>query len=356
MKEHVSIQDIAREAGVSAATVSRVINKSGRYSKETEEKVMSVIREWEYVPNQIAKGLRKQRTMNVGIIVPDITNEFFVQLVYEIEKNLFHRGYQSFLCNTDEDDMQEKERVQMMANQNVCGLVYLSSQNPEDSASNSRGIPSIYIDRLPERAPKNCFMLSSDNVQGGYLAARELLDYGCRKMLILTSRRRVSSYEDRLTGFRKALAEAGLGEDALHLEYLDRLHYQEAYEAIDELIQRGEFTYDGLFAASDWLALGSYRALRDHGFQVPDQVKIMGFDDISVTAFNTVPISSIHQQVDLLGKTAVDRLVDAIEGVKSSGQVTYVPVYAVPRESTRGCDPKRDAWVRQRSAEGTQNR
>lgn len=336
MKQTISMKDIAREAGVSAATVSRVINKNGRYSRETEEKVLEIIQSREYVPNQIAKGLREQRTVNVGIVVPDITNEFFVKLVSEIDKNLFQRGYQSFLCNTDENDEMERKRVQMMLNQNVCGLIFLS--NGSTLEESKRELPAIYIDRIPEHTQKNTFMLSSDNIQGGYLAAKELLDCGCRKILVVTSRRRVSAYTERLEGCKKAIAERGLEPDALQAEYLDRLHYQEAYDAIVDMVKAGRFEYDGVFAASDWLALGCYRALTDHGIRVPEQVKIIGYDDISITSFNTVPISTVHQQVDVLGRMAVEQLMAALNGEEAPGQVCHVPVYVLPRTSTRGLD------------------
>ena len=104
MKSGISIKEISQKAGVSIATVSRVINKKGRYSKETEERVMRIIEETHYEPNLVARGLRVQRMKNVGIIVPDITNEFFMKLVHKIEKELFAEGYETFLCNTDENE------------------------------------------------------------------------------------------------------------------------------------------------------------------------------------------------------------------------------------------------------------
>lgn len=337
MKQTISIKDIAREAGVSVATISRVINKNGRYSQETEEKVLSVIRKYQYVPNQIAKGLREQKTMNVGILVPDITNEFFVKLVFEIERNLFLKGYQSFLCNTDENPALERKRVQMMLNQNVCGFIFLSSGSSLEDFENS-DLPAIYIDRIPEHTKKNSFKISSDNAQGGYLAARELLDCGCRNILMITSRKRVCAYTERQEGYTKALLEAGMSEQDIHILPLERLHYHQAYGAVRDMIEAGEFHYDGVFAASDWLALGCYRALIDYGIPVPEQVRVIGFDDISITAFNSVPISTIHQQVDLLGKTAVEQLIAALNGENAPEQITQVPVYLMPRQSTRGFD------------------
>lgn len=149
MNDNISIKDISKQAGVSIATVSRVINKNGRYSEETEKRVMEIIKKNNYVPNLVAKGLRTQKMKNVGIIVPDITNEFFMKLVYEIEKNLFSEGYETFLCNTDEDEETERKRVRMMAMQNVCSLVYVSGcmSNIEQMI---KDIPTVFIDRIPD--------------------------------------------------------------------------------------------------------------------------------------------------------------------------------------------------------------
>lgn len=335
MKSTVSIKDIAKECGVSIATVSRVINKTGRYSKETEDKVMEIIRSHNYSPNQIAKGLRVQKMDNVGIILPDITNEYFNKLVYELETNLFREGYASFLCNTSENPEIERQRTRMMATQNVCGLIFLTSGLNEKDFEEIN-LPSVFLDRLPARLPAGCSLISSDNIQGGYLATKELLDQGCRKILILTSEEPVTSYIDRYKGYCRAMEEGGFGPEQLHKLELKSLHYYEAHQAMMELLDSGSFDYDGIFAASDWLAIGCFRALEEHDIPVPEQVKIVGYDDISITAFNKVPITTIHQQVAELGRYAVQQLMQTLKGDTQSKQTIQVPVYLVPRASTRG--------------------
>lgn len=334
-KNSISIKDISRQAGVSIATVSRIINKNGRYSKETEKRVMDIIRENNYVPNLVAKGLRTQKMKNVGIIVPDITNEFFMKLVYEIEKNLFREGYETFLCNTDEDEEMERKRVQMMAMQNVCSLIYVSGgiSNVEYMI---KDLPTVFIDRIPDEVRGNYCMLASDNIQGGYLATKELLDCGCRNILLMTSRKKISGYSERFGGYVKALIEAELEADAIHVAYLDQVNYKAAYEEMNRLLEGDGFSYDGIFATSDWLALGCYKALTEHGYCIPEDVKLVGYDDISLTAFNGVPITTIHQQIDIMGKTVVEQLLHILGGEKAGAEVVKVPVYLVPRESTRG--------------------
>ncbi len=309
MKNSISIKDISSQAGVSIATVSRIINKNGRYSQETEKRVMDIIKKNNYVPNLVAKGLRTQKMKNVGIVVPDITNEFFMKLVYEIEKNLFQEGYETFLCNTDEDEDKERKRVHMMAMQNVCSLIYIAG-GISDMQDVIRDLPTVFIDRVPDKALGNYCTVESDNVQGGYLATKELLDCGCKNILLLTSRKKISGYADRFEGYVKALLEAGM--------------------------EAGEFAYDGIFATSDWLAVGCYKALTERGIRIPEDVKLAGYDDISITAFNGVPITTIHQQVDEMGARVVEQLLKIMRQDKVEQNIVKVPVYLVPRESTRG--------------------
>lgn len=335
MKNSISIKDISKQAGVSIATVSRIINKNGRYSEETEKRVMDIIKANNYVPNMVAKGLRTQKMKNVGIIVPDITNEFFMKLVYEIEKKLFSEGYETFLCNTDEDEEQERKRVHMMTMQNVCSLIYVSG-GVADLQEAIKDLPTVFIDRVPDKALGNYCTVESDNIQGGYLATKELLDCGCRNILLLTSRRKISGYAERFEGYVKALLQKGLEADDIHVVYLEQLNYAAAYEEMARMLSEGDFTYDGIFATSDWLAIGCYKALTERGYRIPQDIKLVGYDDISVTAFNGVPITTIHQQVDEMGARVVEQLLQIMRQEKVEQDVIKVPVYLVPRESTRG--------------------
>ena len=246
MEKTISMKEISEQAEVSIATVSRVINKNGRYSKETEERVLRVIAENNYQPNLIAKGLRVQSMKNVGILVPDIKNEFFTKLVYEIERNLFAAGYETFVCNTDEDEAIEKQHVQMMQMQKVCGLVFISGAPHAVRAQ----IPTILIDRIATDPDSDGCMITSDNLTGGYLATKELLEQGARRILFVTSSKPVSCYVERYEGYCKALKEFGLPDSERRVAALDGLHYQDAKEKMLALLDAGT-DIDGVFAGSD---------------------------------------------------------------------------------------------------------
>ena len=197
-------------SGVSIATVSRIINGNGRYSKETEEKVKAIIKEHHYVPSMVAKGLRTHKMDNIGLIVPDITNEFFVKLVHEVESALFASSYSSFVCNTNENVEIEQRYLQMLKMQNVSGIIYISG-GYNSAYKELADIPTVFIDRVPNRTKntEKFVMIESDNRQGGYIATRELLEKGCRKVVMLTGRRRVSGQVGRVEGYVSAHADSG---------------------------------------------------------------------------------------------------------------------------------------------------
>jgi LacI family transcriptional regulator len=334
MNKQISIKEISELAGVSIATVSRIINKNGRYSKETEEKVQKIIARYNYVPNMVAKGLRTQKMTNIGIIIPDITNEFFVKLAYEIELNLFASGYGTFICNTNEDVELEQKRLQMMKVQNISGLIYISGGSSQ-AADTIRDIPTVFIDRTPVTSLKDnqYILIESDNIQGGYLATKELLDKGCRNVIMLTDRRRLSSQADRIKGYQKAHEEAGIPFPENNIINLDKMDFNTALTCVTKLIEDG-VSFDGIFASTDWLALGSHVALTRHGIAVPEQVKIVGYDDISIAEFNALPITTVHQQIDVIGKTAVKYLLQLLEDKPVEENMLKVPVYLVKRQST----------------------
>ncbi len=332
MKKKLSIKDISAMSGVSIATVSRIINKNGRYSKETEERVKAIIEENNYVPNMVAKGLRTNRMNNIGIIVPDITNEFFVQLVHEIEKSLFDYNYSSFICNTNEEADIEMKHLKMLRTQNVSGIVYISGTNKSEYGD-LLDVPTVLIDRVPKDTHGKYVMIESDNRQGGCLATKLLLEKGCRNIIMLTDRRRLSSQQERVQGYLDAHGQMNIPAKENNIIDVEQVSFRQAYSTISRLLETGR-EFDGIFASTDWLAMGSYVALSERHIQVPQQVKIVGFDDISIAEYNAKPITTIHQQVDLIGQAAVRSLLDLIQNKPLGVRRHTIPVYLVERGTT----------------------
>lgn len=332
MKKKLSIKDISAMSGVSIATVSRIINKNGRYSKETEERVRAIIEENHYVPNMVAKGLRINRMNNIGIIVPDITNEFFVRLVHEIETTLFDCNYSSFICNTNEEADVEFKHLNMLRTQNVSGIIYISGTNNAEYRE-LLDIPTVFIDRAPSDSQGKYVVIESDNKQGGLLATTRLLEKGCRNILMLTDYRRLSSQQERIFGYEEAHRQMNVPICEDNIIDLEQISFRCAYDTVSRFLEQGR-PFDGIFASTDWLAMGAYVALSEKKIRVPQQVKIVGFDDISISEYNAKPITTIHQQVDIIGQTAVRSLLNLIQNKPIGIRKHVVPVYLVERKTT----------------------
>lgn len=328
-QEKISIKKISEIAGVSVATVSRVINGNGRFSAETEQRVLQIIKEYNYRPNMIAKGLRTNVSKSVGIIIPDITNEFFSSIVRELEMLLFQRGYTAFICNTDESEEIENKYYSALCSKGVDGLIYLSGKVSKDGHLSK--VPTIFIDRSIQMEQKN-IVIESDNYQGGILATQELLSKGCRRIVLIRDERQISTIQDRYRGYRAALEAAGI-------ELLDELilrvypiSYQAAKDGLKTWIREGRH-FDGIFATTDWMALGAIDALREAGFQIPNQVKVVGFDNISISRFSALPITTISQDFRKMAEEAVELLIRMMRGESPEIRTYHTPVTLVRRES-----------------------
>lgn len=331
-KNNISMTDISRMAGVSVATVSRIINQNGRYSEETERKVRALIEKYHYTPNMTAKGLKTRRSNFVGILVPDITNDFFSCIVQEIQNGLRVHGYMAFVCNTAENEDIELQYMSMLGAVNLSGLIFISG-NTCELKNGLQNLPAIYIDRVPMTGTGEVTVIESDNYGGAKLAVQELYEKGCRRIACIRSSKVISTYNSRYSGYRDQLALYGLqAEPELDMRVGD-ISFQAARQAVNELLEKQK-DFDGIFCTSDWLALGALDALRTHHVQVPDEVKIVGFDDISLASLGAKPLTTVHQKTDVLGQTAAEEIVKMMQGSPDRKHRILVDVSLVRRETT----------------------
>ncbi len=331
IKEKLSIKDIARKAGVSIATVSRVLNKNGRYSQETEEKILKIIEESGYRRNVNAKSLRTKKTQTLGVIVPDITNEFFAKIIQSVERNAMKYDYSVFVCNTDEDEAREQMQVKNLLEKFVDGIIYISGKtNSGGEVEGNIGIPVVYIDRYISASK---MYVQSDNKEGGYLATKELLDAGCENIMIIKDFRQISSIISRYDGYKRALKEAGKSVDENLIYNVDHVNYEEAKKGVLEKIKSG-IKFDGIFATNDWMALGAISALREKKIRIPEDVKIVGFDNMSISEITSPSITTIHQDSEKLGEYATEILMGIILKDEAEVKSISVPVKLIRRKST----------------------
>ena len=328
--KRVSIIDVAKKAGVSIATVSRVTNRNGGYSKETEERVRKTIEECGFTPNVNAIGLRTNRSNSIGVIVPDITNEFFARIIRELDASLLSRRYSLLVCNSNEDYMLENMHIKGLAEKHVDGIIYISGQNEIKKMNEIKNLPIVYIDRAPKNAE---VLILSDNETGGYLAGRELIQKGCRRILFLRDIRFASTVRSRKEGFARALQEKGMAFNE-ELEMSCFPEYAEARLVMERLLKEKGCFFDGIFATNDMMALACVNVLTENQIKVPGQVKVVGFDNISLTQFTSPQITTIAQDTKELALHAADTILKMIEDEEIKEKKTIIPVRLVVRETT----------------------
>jgi LacI family transcriptional regulator len=329
-----SISDIARLSGVSAPTVSRVLNNVGNYTEETEAKVRRVIQETGYQPNLFAKGLRTNNSHSVGIIVPDITNEFFASITLAIQKKLFEQSYTTVICNTDEQPSVQARQLKALQSSRVSGIIFISGEDISEEDLDD-GIPKVFVDRIPWNAEaRKAVTVEADNYLGGQLAAGALLDSGCRSIAALFDSRGLRTQVARYAGFTRAFSDRGLYFDPALYRSVEHISYECGYKAVMDMCKNG-VEFDGVFCYADALAFGAVRALNEMGVNVPEQVAVTGFDDVSAAKWAFPALTTVAQPVREMGEKAAE-LIMMMDGGKIPEEKQYVlPVRLEKRETTK---------------------
>jgi len=326
----ISIKELAEISNVSIATISRVINKKGGYSKATEERILKLIESKSYQRNVNARSLRTKKSQTIGVIVPDISNEFFAKIVQSVEKQAIKYNYSVFVCNTDENIEIEKRQLSNLIGQFVDGIIYIGGGVQLENDSQLFKIPVIYIDRYID--DKEIY-IESDNFHGGYLAAQELIRSGCKKMAVMKDIRKISSAYKRYLGFLQAMKDYRMNFDNKLLCDVTVISHKEAKEKTLELLDSGE-VFDGIFATNDTMALGIMMALNERRIKIPNEVKLVGFDNISAAEMAGGPLTTINQNKQKMGELAVELLMDKILARKSNVRNIKIPVNLIRRKST----------------------
>ena len=325
----LSINQIAELAGVSVATISRVINNRGGYSKKTEDAVNRIIREYKYLPNSYASGLRTNRSHSIGVMVPDITNEFFARIIRGLDLFFLKYKYALLICDSNEDTELENMHLKNLLMKNIDGMIYISGKN-EVLRAEEAGVPVVYVDRSPKNAQ---VLVHSDNEYGGYLAGKELLEAGCRKILFFGDIRKRSPVRRRYAGYKKAFHERG-AEACMAEELWSYPDYMSAKTRMCELLRAEGCRFDGVFTTNDLMALGTIHALSEFGYRVPQDVKVVGYDNVSTAEFCSPPITTVAQNIEELAQRAGEELLRMIRGEEIAAEDICIPVSLEKREST----------------------
>jgi len=328
-----TIKDVAQEAGVSTATVSRVFNESGRVQSDTRDRVLGAARALNYVPNESARSLIRKKTQTVGVIVPDMHGEFFAQVIRGLERTARDRDFHLLVSSSHSEASEAKAALKAMRGR-VDGVVMMWPQATPDFLRDllPGSLPVVLLNAPDSGA--GLASLSFDNYGGARAAVEHLIDHGHERIAILAGPRGNMDAEQRRAGYLDALTEHGLPTDpSLQLEA--GFLRQRGYEAVESLLALTP-SPTALFASNDSMAVGALRGLREAGVRVPEDLAIVGFDDIPTAQYLTPPLTTVRVPMHELGARAMDVLLqDLQDGTGLSVQET-LPTELIVRQSC-GC-------------------
>ncbi|WP_431127450.1 LacI family DNA-binding transcriptional regulator [Variovorax paradoxus] len=330
-----TIKDVALRAGVSVTTVSHVVNDTRHVSAKGRERVEEAIRELGYVPNAMARSLKSNTTSTLGMLIPNSSNPYFAEIVRIVEDRCFGAGYTLVLCNTDDEPHRQSVYLQVLAERRIDGLIVVSTGAGDDDSLVTQlhglRIPTVLVDR--EIADPACDLVETAHMQGGLLAVRHLLSLGHKRIACIGGPVGVMPSEQRIEGWRMALAEGGAAPNADALLWRGGFTSQGGYEAMHAIL-RTEQAPSAVFVCNDLMAIGALRAAHESGVHVPDDLSIVGFDDIELSAYTSPPLTTVAQPKERIGALAVDMLLERVGGKRRDARKVVLQPELRVRAST----------------------
>lgn len=326
------MRDVAEQAGVSVTTVSHVINNSRPVSPETRLRVEQALQVLGYQPNVLARSLRRGKTNTIGVILPDNANPYFAEVVRGIEDASFSQGYSVILCNSDNDLAKERLYTNVLIEKQVDGIIFVAAGLSDENIQNlsSRGVPAILVDRQVPGVQLDSVV--ADNLGGGIMATRHLLDLGHTSIACIAGPQGVPSSQERVAGFHQAVEAADLEVNPDQVVEGD-FQYQGGYEAAQRLSQAGSAP-TAIFACNDLMAIGAYRYAHENQLRIPQDISIIGFDDVHLASYTNPPLTTVRQSKAKMGSRAADLLIERIANRRLSPRQEIIPVQLVVRAST----------------------
>lgn len=300
------LTDVAKLAGVSPTTVSRVINKKGYLSQKTIDKVHAAMQELNYKPNNLARGLQGKSAKLIGLIFPNISNIFFAELIEHLEEELFKQGYKAIICNSEHDPVKEQEYLEMLA-ANQCDGIISSSHNLGIEDYEKVEAPIVAFDR--NLAP-NIPIVSSDNFEGGKVAAQALTKAGCQRIVMITG----NDNSDSPTGLRQLGFNYQLEKRGIICHVPNDLSLMRREMEIKSIISREQ--PDGIFVSDDLTAILVIKVARQLGLSIPHDLKVIGYDGTAFIRDFYTELATIQQPLEEIAKLCVEVLLKKIKGEK----------------------------------------
>ena len=328
----ISIKEIAREAGVSIATVSNVINKSYKVTEKTKKRVGDIIQKYNYRINIGASSLRSKVSKLIGVIVPEISNPFFSKLNDEIEKYASEIGYSIVICNNNYDYKKDIEHIEILVSRNVDGLIMVPSMEDKKviMPAIQSNIPVVLINRKIEQC--NCDSVVVD----AYKAVFDLVDYlaslGHKKILYMNAEPELFVSQIRLKGYADGLKKSGLVLKKELIIQADGFKYSDGYDFIKKILELKDQP-TAILAYNDMLAIGLLKAFLEAGYKIPEDYSILGFDNINIDDYLAVKLTSVAIGLKAIAKQAVDILRERIKNKNIPQKLIFLPISIIKRDS-----------------------
>ena len=325
-----TLLDVARRAGVSPSTVSRILNGTARVSEDKRIAVLAAIDDMHFAPNQMAQGLKKGRSMTIGIVVQDISSPFFDETLRGVDDGLRGKGYTSVIVSGHWNAEEEADRIRLLLGRKVDGIILLSGRISDQTVlhfANQRPIVSTGRDLHT----KNAIGFKIDNEYGAYIAVRHLIELGHRRIAYVSGPPDNIDAAERLAGYTRALREADLALDS-RLIVEGNFHEASGLLAVNHLFDTQQ-QFTAIFAANDLSAYGARLCLYRKGIRVPDDISLVGFDDLPGSSYTAPPLTTVHQPLYDIGLIATNALLCLINGEPVQG--TVPPLELIVRETTR---------------------
>ncbi len=304
----ITIKDIAEKAGVSYATVSRALNGRPDVNEETRSRIFELAKEMGYQPNAIARSLVKRKSQVLALIVPDVSNPFFADITMAVNDAAEKAGYTIMVCNTGWDPIKEQEKIRIMVEQRVDGIIIKPAAFLKPGVLEALNIPIVVFWHAMN---DDLSYIEVDHDIGSRLAVSHLIERGFKRIAYIGGKETSPSNQIRLMSYQKTLQENGFTVDGELISF-GAFNHESGYERLKQLL-RLKNPPDAVFCANDIIAMGVLQCAQDMSIPVPGELGIIGFDDISYTSLPLINLSSVSQPRDKLGEKAFDALLEEIE-------------------------------------------
>ncbi len=330
-----TIDQVAKKAGVSKATVSRVLNNSKPVRDETRLRVMDAVRELDFKPNPAARSLVYKKSRTLGVVVTDIANLFVSVLVKGIEEIAYSNNYNIFICNSHASAKKEIELLMMLRDKRVDGIIFLTSRIKNDHKAffKSSQLPIALVNVGYD--DENIVSIRIDNRKAAYDMTSYFIEKGYTRIgMVRASQDDIYTGRDRYIGYCQALEENGIPirDELIKTGYLETI---DGYRAVSEICENGNVP-EAIFVACDLMAFGAIKALIDHGLRVPEDVEVAGFDDVPMASYYHPALTTVRQPIEDMGRFAAEKLIKLIEGEGGQEGELVLPHQIVFRDSTSG--------------------